>query len=262
MLETKSSNTIGRAMAILEFLARSDAPLTLAQISNGLDLNKASVHRTLKSLIDAGYIYKDERSASFQPSFKVCELSSQILDKLDFKYITRPDLEVLNRLTSETVHLVIRDWSQAVYIDKIESTHAIRTRSAVGERIYMHSTAAGKVLLSHLPWSKVEQIIAGVGLPERTPNTITDSEALKDELLLVYKQGWALDREENEIGIQSLAAPILNYRSNVVAAVSISYPALPAYQERLDMLIKQVCDTGKQISGHFGYIAESTTEAW
>lgn len=258
---SKGPRAVIRAMSILEYLAHSDGPKSLAQISVALGVNKASVHRTLHALIEAGYVYREERPV-YQLSFKICELSSYILNRLDLRYIARPHLERLNQETGETVHLVIRDWSQGVYIDKIESTHGIRVRSSIGERIYLHSTAAGKVLLANLPWFRVEQIVAGAGLPARTSNTLTSQERLRLELEQVASQGWAVDREENEEGIQCLAAPLMNYRQNVVAAVSISYPSLSGHDERFEDLRSQVCKAARQISERLGYIPASTTEVW
>jgi len=262
MENVKSSQSVDRAFAVLEFLSNNSQPASLAQISSELKINKASMYRTLNSLAANGYIYRDDETGTFQLSFKICELSSQILDRLDLKYIARPSLEALNRDTGETVHLVIRDWSRGVYIDKIESTHAIRTRSTIGARTYLHSTATGKVLLAYLPWTRVEEIIAGVGMPRRTENTITNLEDLQKELVKVAKQGWAEDLQENEEGISCIAAPLINYKRVVVAAVSLTYPALATYEERLPELRNKVCETAHIISQHFGYVADTGTNLW
>jgi IclR family transcriptional regulator, KDG regulon repressor len=258
----KSSQSIDRAFAVLEYLSQNSQPASLAQISSALKINKASMYRTLNSLTANGYVYRDETSGTFQLSFKLCELSSLILDRLDLKYIARPSLESLNRETGETVHLVIRDWSRGVYIDKIESTHAIRTRSTIGARTYLHSTATGKVLLASLPWARAEEIIAGVGLPRRTNHTIIDPEELQRELTKVAQQGWAEDLEENEEGINCIAAPLINYKRVVVAAVSITYPALVTYNDRIPELRSKVCDTARIISQHFGYVSDTGTNLW
>ncbi len=262
MDNAKSSQSVDRALTVLEFLSKNSSPISLAQISNALKINKASMYRTLNSLTANGYVYRDNSSGTFQLSFKICELSSMILDRLDLKYIAHPSLETLNRETGETVHLIIRDWSRGVYIDKIESTHAIRTRSTVGARTYLHSTAAGKVLLANLPREHVEEIIAGAGLPQRTSNTITDPDKLHQELERVAKKGWADDREENEEGINCIAAPLINYKRVVIAAVSISYPALATYNDRTDELRDRVLETARTISQHFGYIPDTGTNLW
>lgn len=262
MENAKSSQSVDRALIVLEYLAKNSAPISLAQISSALKINKASMYRTLNSLAANGYIYRDDASGTFQLSFKICELSSLILDRLDLKYIARPSLEDLNRETGETVHLVIRDWSRGVYIDKIESTHAIRLRSSVGARTYLHSTATGKVLLANLPWARVEEIIAGVGLPQRTAHTITDPEKLQQELLKVARQGWGEDLEENEDGINCIAAPIINYKRVVVAAISITYPALATYNDRAQELRNKVLETARIISQHFGYVSDTGTNLW
>jgi IclR family KDG regulon transcriptional repressor len=262
MESEKTAQSVDRALLVLEYLSCSNSPLSLAQISKALKINKASIYRTLNSLTANGYVYRDDLSGKFQLSFKICELSSRILERLDLKYIARSSLESLNRETGETVHMVIRDWSYGVYIDKIESTHAIRTRSTVGARTFLHSTATGKVLLASLPWSRVEEIIAGVGLPQRTPHTIVDAESLREELTQVARQGWAHDREENEEGINCIAAPLINYKRVVVAAVSITYPALVNYIDRVGELREAVCNTAREISNHFGYISDTSSNLW
>lgn len=262
MENAKSSQSVDRALTVLEFLSKNSSPISLAQISSALKINKASMYRTLNSLTANGYVYRDNSSGTFQLSFKICELSSLILDRLDLKYIARPSLENLNRETGETVHLVIRDWSRGVYIDKIESTHAIRTRSTIGSRTYLHSTATGKVLLANLPQEHVEEIIAGAGLPQRTVHTITDPDKLYQELVKVAKQGWADDLEENEEGINCIAAPLINYKHVVVAAVSITYPALATYNDRAEELRNKVLETARIISQHFGYIPDTGTNLW
>jgi IclR family acetate operon transcriptional repressor len=252
---------VARAMNILEYLSERNEPCPLGEITQDLESNKTSVYRTLQSLMEAGYVHHQE-PGMYQIGLKICELSSKILDRLDLKYVALPYLKELNEKTDETVHLTIRDWSHGVIIAKLDCNHGLRVGSAVGNRIYLHATAAGKMLLSGLTWEYVEQIIAGAGLVKFTPNTITAPEALKAELQRIKEQGWSVNYGENEEGINGVAAPLVNYRQNIVGAVSIEYPALPHYEDQLDELKEAVLNTGAKISKHLGYMPSSTTEAW
>jgi len=107
--------------------------------------------------------------------------------------------------TKETVHLVILDQNEVLYIDKVESNSnptGLRMASMLGSRIPAHCSAVGKVLLAALPEKQLDRLVSSKGLPRLTENTITDLGKLKEHLELVRENGYALDKEENEIGIR------------------------------------------------------------
>jgi len=107
----------------------------------------------------------------------------------------------------ETVHLAILDHASVFYVTKLESKQAIRMSSEVGARAPVHCTGDGKALLAFQPEDFVDEVI-GYGLPERTPNTITDPKALRRDLAAIRARGYAIDNEESELGLRSVAATI------------------------------------------------------
>jgi DNA-binding IclR family transcriptional regulator len=126
--------------------------------------------------------------------------------------------------------------------------------SRVGLRNPAHSSAVGKVLLSHLPEEELDGLIREKGLPKRTENTITDRAQLKEHLRLVKAQGYAIDDEENEKGIRCVAAPIYNETGRAVVAISISGPAFRITKKVIqETLKKEVRETARQISQRLGY---------
>jgi DNA-binding IclR family transcriptional regulator len=126
--------------------------------------------------------------------------------------------------------------------------------SRVGLRNPAHSSAVGKVLLSHLPEEELNGLIKEQGLPKRTENTITDPIQLKEHLKLVQKQGYAIDDEENEKGIRCVAAPIYNEAGRAVAAISISAPAFRVTKKVIqESLKKEVMETAFKISQRLGF---------
>jgi DNA-binding IclR family transcriptional regulator len=126
--------------------------------------------------------------------------------------------------------------------------------SRIGLRNPAHSSAVGKVLLSHLPEEELDNLIKEKGLPKRTENTITDPVQLKEHLKMVRTQGYAVDDEENERGIRCLAAPIYNEAGKAVAAISISAPAFRVTKKVIqETLKKEVMETAFKISQRLGF---------
>jgi DNA-binding IclR family transcriptional regulator len=164
-----------------------------------------------------------------------------------------PFLTELRDIAQETVHLVVLDQGQVAYIDKVECSKAVRMHSAVGRRGYMHCTAVGKAILAHMPVTDVHQILADHGLPSCTPNTITDSHSLHDELVRVRRMGYAVDDVENEEGIRCLGAPIFDHLGRPLSALSVSGPAYRMSMERVRELADVVIATASKISRQLGY---------
>jgi DNA-binding IclR family transcriptional regulator len=153
--------------------------------------------------------------------------------------------------------MVFLDRGEIVYIDKVELDHnpgGLRMASRVGLRNPAHSSAVGKVLLSHLSEEELDHLIKNKGLPKRTENTITDSIQLEEHLKAVRTQGYAIDDEENERGIRCIAAPIYNEVGKAVAAVSISGPAFRITKKVIqEILKKEVMETAFKISQRLGF---------
>jgi len=135
-----------------------------------------------------------------------------------------PYLKELVNQCNETVHLGVLEEGEVLYIAKEESSQTIRMISYVGRRAPLHCTALGKVLLAYLAEEKRKKILGQKELLRFTKKTITDRKELEKELNKVKKQGFALDREENEKDVRCIAAPIKSYQGGVIAAISISGP--------------------------------------
>jgi IclR family KDG regulon transcriptional repressor len=123
------------------------------------------------------------------------------------------------------VHMGILEGDSAVYVLKIESRYTIRMFSRVGRRVPLYCSALGKVLLAFSGPAEREAGLAGVGFVPFTPKTITTRAALDAELEMIRARGFARDDEEHEEGIRCIGAPVLDYRGEVVAALSASWPS-------------------------------------
>ncbi len=259
-LRTKPTNlvqTIERASLILDILGQNQAGISIRDLSERIRLPKGTTHRLLSSLLYFGYVRQDSKTKNYFLGFKLVELGNLLLSQLDLRREAEPFLRGLAERTKETVHLVILDQNEIVYLEKVEtdqSTSGLRMASRVGSRNPAHCCAVGKVLLAHLPEEALELIVKEKGLVKRTETTLSDFNQLKEHLKLVRKQGFAVDDEENERGIRCVGAPVFNEIGRAVAAISISGPAFRVTRKTVqDTLKKEVMETASNISRRLGF---------
>ncbi len=249
--------TIQRTSAILDALGQSPQGISIRNLSAKLRLPKGTTHRLLSSLAHFGYVQQDSKTRNYSLGLKLLELGNILLGQLDLRKAAEPDLWSLAEKTKETVHVVILDQKEVVYIDKVEidqNPSGLRMASRVGARNPAHSCAVGKVLLANLSKEELKSLIQEKGLPKRTENTITDPAQLEEALQAVRNRGYAIDDEENEKGIRCVAAPILNEAGRAVAAVSISGPSFRVTRRMVqEKLKKEVMEAALKISGRLGY---------
>jgi len=249
--------TVERISAILDIIGESPEGMSIREVSSQLDLPKGTVHRLLSSLIYVGYIRQDAGSRNYFLGLKLLDLGGLVASQLDLRKIAAPLLHALADKTRETVHMVVWDQDEVVYIEKVEplvDMGGLRMASRIGSRNPAHSCAVGKIFLSHLSPNELEDFISGKGLPVRTSNTITDDVVLRQELHAIREQGYALDNEENEKGIRCIGAPVLGESGTPVAAISVSGPAFRVTKKLAqEVLRREIVETAAEISRRLGY---------
>jgi len=249
--------TIERVSTIFDVMAQSAQGISLKELSAKVGLPKGTTHRLLSSLAYFGYVRQVSENKNYQLGFKLVELGNRLLDQLDLRGQTRPFLIDLCKRTRETVHLVVLDQNEALYIDKVESDEkpgGLQMVSRVGSRMPMHCSSVGKVFLAQLSDQELDALIKKNGLKKRTANTITDTDKLKHHLKVIRQKGFAVDDEENEKGIRCVGAPIFNQQGQVIAAISISGPTVRITKKIMQQTLKnEVIRTASDISREFGY---------
>ncbi len=251
-MEKATVQSIDRALSIVEALAGEKDGLGVTEISMRVGLHKSTVHRLLSALGERGYV--EQRSGgAYRLGMKIVELSSLYLNQVELKTEAQPYLRRLLQLTKQPVHLAMLEGLEIIYIDKIETIHSIRMYSQIGRRSPALCTASGKALLSGLPDAELCEKIRGTKLPTYTSRSITDPEALIKEIRLIRQRGWSRDDQEHEPGIRCIAAPIYDYRGNIVAAVSTSGLKQIITPARDEEIAGFVMDAAHSISQRMGY---------
>ncbi len=255
----KSSNPIqsaDRIFAILEALAEHGS-MRIIDLSELLDLHKSTVHRLLASLISMGYVTQNEMTGAYALTYKLVEMSGKILKNADILNLIRPYAEQLSNSCDETVHFVKKTGNNVLYIEKLESqsvkARSFRLSSQVGLTRPMYCSGVGKVILAYLPEKEVEQIWNSSDIVKKTAYTITDFKEFKKELKLIRSRGYALDNEENEIGIRCMAVPVFDYHDTPQYALSISTLVSRMPDERLEELAGQLLATARDMSRVLGH---------
>jgi DNA-binding IclR family transcriptional regulator len=168
-----------------------------------------------------------------------------------------PLLRGLADACRESVYLMSLDGDCGLYIYAIESPQRLLARTAVGDRAPLHCTSVGKAILSGLPSKKVEGIISRVGLPKFTDITLTDPEALYEDLERTRARGYALDAGEHEVDTYCIGAPILDKVGQVIASCSVSGSDPEIVDSRRAELAARVKYTAQEISRRMGYVPSS-----
>ena len=258
-METNTNNPIqsaDRIFAILEALA-DHGSMRIIDLSELLGLHKSTVHRLLASLISMGYVTQNEQTGSYALTYKLVEMSGKILKNTDILNLVRPYAEQLSNACDETVHFVKKTGSNVLYIEKLESqsvkARSFRLSSQVGLTRPMYCSGVGKVILAYLPDEEVKSIWDSTEIVKKTDNTITDFKTLKKELALIRSRGYALDNEENELGIRCIAVPVFDYHDTPQYALSVSSLVSRIPDERIESLAGQLISASREISKVLGH---------
>ncbi|MBQ0139209.1 MAG: IclR family transcriptional regulator [Kurthia sp.] len=245
--------SVARALQILELFDEATNSLSIKEISNQLDLNKSTVHALLKTLKQFGYIQQDAFNSEYSLGWKLFERGNLLVSQLDFKKVASRHLQTLNNRTNETIHLVTLLGQEALYIDKINGHNTLTIYSRIGKKAPLHSSAVGKILTAYLPENQFEAVFKAYEFTTPTANTISNIENYKKELSKVRQQGFAMDQEENELGIICMAMPIYDYSNKVVASVSVSTPKIIFTKQKKKKTLADLSRCVNDISHELGY---------
>lgn len=255
--EESPSTAVERALAILEGIAQRSGGMTNSEISRRLAIPKSSASYILRALERRGYLRRDLDTGKYRLGLKVLGLSRGVEIGRDVKEVALPVLRQLVERSHLTAHLAILDHREAVYIEKVETPGFIKMDTWVGRRMDIHSTSVGKALVAHLPEAEVGAIITERGLRKRTPRTITAHAKFLQELAKVRKQGYAVDNEENSLGVRCVAVPVFDSLGSVEAAIGVTGTTSQLDEASVPKVADLVREAARKISHQLGLRAAS-----
>jgi DNA-binding IclR family transcriptional regulator len=254
MAENTQIHSVAKALSIINLLAEKKQGMSLAEISRKMGMAKSTAHGLISTLRDFGYIEQSVFNGNYKLGIALFEVGCKVANNIDVREIASDFIQQLVDEIGETIHLVVLDRDEVLYIDKHESTQSLRiVVSEVGARLPVHCTGVGKVLLAHLPSAEVKRIVKNKGLKRYTKNTITDIKRLEKELAVIREQGYGEDREEIMDSLRCIAVPIWDYTNKVCAAMSISGPCSRMTDQRICELRDHLLAAAREISASLGY---------
>ncbi|MBS4024062.1 MAG: IclR family transcriptional regulator [Clostridia bacterium] len=243
-----------KALDILEEMNAHNEEIGVKELSEQLGMGKSTTHRFLATLEYKGYItHVEEKKGKYHLSLKLFEMGNNILKSLDLHSRSLPVLQDLNKRMNKTVHLVVLDNGEAVFVNKLVSYPTSVTYSHIGKRSPAHCLASGKVLLAYLSHDELDAIYKDKELIQFTPNTYADLAKLKRHLVKIREEGVAYDFGEYEPNVNCVAAPIKNHLGQVVAAVSLSGIDFPSSTQVMSKLSQEIRLAADKISHNLGY---------
>lgn len=214
----KSARTLFAVIEAIEELESTG----VSELADHLDLAVSTVHDHLTTLVELGYLQKEDQA--YRLGLKFLGLGENARYNLKAYPLVMPYLEKIAEETGESAWFVVEEDGLAVYVAKARGEVGVETANRVGRRSLLHYHAGGKAILAHLSRERVEAIVDQHGLPGLTENTITDLPTLFEALEAIREQGYAQNDNEEIVGTRSVAAPIL-VEDRVLGAISVGGPA-------------------------------------
>lgn len=195
----------------------------VTDVARRLDRSKATVHAHLQTLLEQEFVVKE--GDRYRLSLRYLELGESVRERNALYQYGREEVDALADATDELAHLVVEEHGLGVFVHRSSGENAVRVNvSRAGRRDYLHCTAAGKAILAELPADRVDEILDRRGLPAMTERTVTDREALDEQLAAVRDRGYAVDDEERVDGFRGVAASIVAQEGGLLGAISVSGP--------------------------------------
>lgn len=222
MSRIPNAAAVERALAILECLDGSKRGLNISELSRRLRIPKSSTHVIVVTLERLGYLERKPDSLNYHLGLKAYGMGHGMMKNLSIVDTALQNLQMLVDQVQMPAHLAVADGDQGVFIQKVDRPNLTRIDTYVGRRMDLHCTGVGKVILAWDTEDVAEHILSKDAYIRYTSNTITSAGALRRELARVRKTGFAIDDEEEEMGVRCVAVPVFHPSGRFAAALSVT----------------------------------------
>lgn len=248
--------TLQKAVEILLCIKESDSieGMTIAELSEKLDMGKSVVHRILDTLYAYRFVEKTEKTGTYRLGWGIYEIAQSVPAQHSLsENIYRKVMERLCNQFQETVNLGIYNNGEVVIICKVEPDRRVRSNIEIGEREPLYATALGKQFLASFTKNKMQEYFTSIKWTKLTEHTIIDLSQMYEELKKVRMQGYSIDNKEYSEDLICIAAPIYDFENKIVAAMSISVPESRYTPSRAEEIIVALKEAAMEVSSFLGY---------
>jgi IclR family transcriptional regulator, KDG regulon repressor len=242
---------VSKALRVLVHVAEKGHGVPLAEIAAEVRLPKTTVFRYLQTLVAAEFLHYDTGNDHYSVGHRFRALARADTSLQRLRDLAQPEMAELRRAFNETINLGILVGGHVVYIDMVESSHALRMQTRIGDRDPVHSTSLGKAILAFLPEVECAALIRR-SLRARTARTVIDQPTLLRQLAKARRLGYATEVGENEDGAMCIGVPILDGARRPLAAISLSAPEKRLTRTVAANAAAALCDAARRVSARFG----------
>lgn len=214
-----------RGLEILEAVTHSPQPLSLEAVATATGIPKATAHRMVNLLVDAGALLREAHAKTYSAGPRLNELAINTLINSSLRTARQAVLKGLVDQIGETCNFTTLDSNEVVYIDRVETGWPLRLHLQPGSRVPIHCTSSGKLFLSQMPPQQRRHLIYGAPLKRFTLKTITDPERLEAEVLRIRKSKVSTDDEGFLNGLISVAVPVFDERKRMIGGIAVHAPS-------------------------------------
>jgi IclR family transcriptional regulator, KDG regulon repressor len=230
-------SSLATAVRVLKAFTSTAPEWGVTDLAQSLDVSKSTVHRVLSTLTDEGLLEQDSSNGRYRLGLALFDLVAAVPSQRGLHEAVLLPMTDLRNGTGETVQVGVLDGRQVVYVERLDSPNTLRLFTELGRRNDAHCTSSGKALLVFLPPAQLTRALNGWKLPGKTAHTIVSTADLRQHLGEIRRRGYAENRQESELGMVSIAAPIRDASGTVIASLSVAGPA-----ERIDPRRGEIAD--------------------
>jgi DNA-binding IclR family transcriptional regulator len=244
--------SLGRAFAILEEVARHREGIGLADLSKLVGLHNSTTFHLAKTMVSLGYIRQEKDSKRYRVGRPLFALAASALDEIEMVNVATPVLEDLSRDTGESSHFAVRMGDAVVVIARTSGPGAFQLADRVGVIRPANCTALGKVILASLRPDQLARFLERVELKASTEKSITEIPALLREVEEIRRSGIAFDDGEFNLEVRCAAVPVKDFTGQIIGALGISGPIWRLSIQALQSRAKIVQAAADRLSAGFG----------
>jgi DNA-binding IclR family transcriptional regulator len=244
--------SLGRAFAILEEVARHRDGIGLAELSKLVGLHNSTTFHLARTLASLGYLRQDKESKRYRIGRPLFALAASALDEVEMVHVATPVLEDLSRETGESGHFGVRMGDAVVVIARTSGPGAFQLTERVGVVRPVHCTALGKIILAALRPDQLKRMLERIELKPSTENSITDAAVLLKEIEEIRHTGIAFDDGEFNTEVRCIAVPVLDFTGQVIGALGISGPVWRLSNQALQGHARLVRAAANRLSAELG----------
>lgn len=242
-----------KGIAVIEHLSLKPEGETLQEIKLALDISQTTAYRILNTLVRLDYLTFNEYTKQYKLTRKLLTLGFRSLNEHNLLETVLPHLRDLRDRVKETACFGVLGDEKGIFIEQARGHHAFCFVLSPGKSFELHCSAPGKAIMAYLPVTVRNRYLSYMTFPRYNSRTITSREAYLEELEKVYRQGYALDDEEELSGVICAGAPILNYTGYPCGSIWISGPKDRLTKEQLYITVQVIKEVAGQISAELGY---------